>query len=105
MHGNNGTQVHSVKLNDMVIFASTWEKHLGNHLHANGSDRHISQAIHLLYFRCNSLMHKLYSAISDLKYFLLKAFCKALYGWQLWNFEHVYVDKFKLHGVSAVGIY
>ena len=92
--GNNGTHIHSVKFNDVVIFASTWEKHLGDHSDANDSDRHISQAIHLLYFRFNSVMHKFYSATSDLKYFLFKTYCMALYGCQLWNFESVCVDKF-----------
>ena len=92
--GNNGTHIHSVKFNDVVIFASTWEKHLGNHLDANDSDRHISQAIHLLYFRFNSVMHKFYSAISDLKYFLFKTYYMAFYGCQLWNLESVCVDKF-----------
>ena len=49
--GKNGTHIHSIKFNDVVIFAITWKKHLGNHLDANDSDRHISQPIHFLYFR------------------------------------------------------
>ena len=38
-------------------------------------------------------MHKFYSVTSDLKYFLFKAYCMALYGCQLWNFKSVCVDK------------
>ena len=49
-----------------------------------------TQAIYLLYFRFNSVMHKFYSATSDLFFtFLFKTYCMALYGCQLWNFESV----------------
>ena len=78
----------------MIISASTWEKHLGNHLDTSNSDGHISEATHLLYFRVNSMMHKFCSAASDVKYFLFKSYCMSLYGCQLWNFESVCVNKF-----------
>ena len=92
--GNNVSQSHSIKFNNVIISASSWEKHLGNHLDTINSDIHIKQATNLLYFRFNSIMHKFCSATSDLKYFLFKSYCMALYGCQLWNFESVFVNKF-----------
>ena len=89
----------------MIISASTWEKHLGNHLDASNSDRHISEATHLLYFRVNSMMHKFCLAATDLKYFIFKSYCMSLYGCQLWNFESVCANKFYVGGVSAVDVY
>ena len=81
--GDNLSQAHSIKINNVIISASTWEKHLNNYLDAGNSDRHISEAIHLLYFRVNSMMHKFCSAASDLKYIIFKSYCMSLYGCQL----------------------
>ena len=104
--GNNGTHIHSVKFNDVVIFANTWETQLCNHLDANDSDRHISQAIHLLYFRFNSVMHNFYSATSDLRYFLYKKYIAWPYMGVSYGILSLSVlISFMLHSVSAVGIY
>ena len=91
--GDNLSQAHSIKFNNVIISASTWEKHLGNHLDASNSDRHISEATHLLYLRVNSIMHKFCSAVSDIKYFLFKSYCMSLYRCQLWNFESLCVNQ------------
>ena len=42
--GDNLSQAYSIKFNNVIISASTWEKHLGNHLDTSNSDRHISEA-------------------------------------------------------------
>ena len=60
------------------------------------NDKDVTDAVHTVYSRFNSLMFKFHSANSELKYFLFKTYCMALYECQLWNFdsnitENVYI--------------
>ena len=57
------------------------------------SDKYITDAVHTMYSRFNSLMFKFYSATSELKYFLFKTYCMALYGCQLWNLDSSVTEK------------
>ena len=91
--GKSSVEQNSILFNNVNIQSSKWERHLGNLLDSCRSDKYVTDAVHTMYSRFNSLMFKFHSATSELKYFLFKTYCMALYGCQLWNFDSSITEK------------
>ena len=75
--GKSSVEQNSILFNNVNIQSSKWEKHLGNLLDSRRSDKYVTDAVHTMYSRFNSLMFKFHSATSE-QYFRFKTYCMAV---------------------------
>ena len=82
--------------NGVQISIVEHEKHLGNYVSTNISDRNIIANVCDLYQRSNLLISDFRVCDSQTLDCLHKTYCMHMYGSELWNLNCNYVDKFKM---------
>ena len=89
------SDVPPIYLNGVHVSIVEHEKHLGNYVSTNISDRNSIANVCDLYQRSNLLLH-LRVCDSQTLDCLHKTYCMHLYGSELWNLNCYYVDEFRV---------
>ena len=70
------------------------EKHLGNMIGKNGSNKSVKDSVSELYKNTNLLMSQFSKCNIDVKYKLFKSYCMSVYGSQRWDFSNRICETF-----------
>ena len=70
------------------------EKHLGNILGPKCNSNIITERVNDFYVKVNMILFHFMHAHSHIRYTLLKSYCMALYGSQLWDFQSKVMEAF-----------
>ena len=89
-------EIPPIYLNGVQISIVEHEKHLGNYISTNISDRNIIANVCDLYQRSNLLISDFRVCDSQTLDCLHKTYCMHMYGSELWNLNCKYVDEFRV---------
>ena len=90
------SEIPPIYLNGVQISIVEHEKHLGNYISTNISDRNIIANVCDLYQRSNLLISDFRVCDSQTLDCLHKTYCMHMYGSELWNLNCKYVDEFRV---------
>ena len=90
------SEVPPIYLNGLQVSIVEHEKHLGNYVSTNISDRNITANVGDLYQRSNLLISDFRVCDSQTPDCLHKSYCMHMYGSELWNLNCNYVVEFRV---------
>ena len=93
----DSSKLSPIYLNGQPITCVDSEKHLGNYIATDIYDRNIMNSVCDFYQRSNSIINGFrvcdnIETLDTLHY----TFCMHMYGCELWNVSHGYIEKFKI---------
>ena len=84
---NGRNDIPPLMMNNAVIPISSTEKHLGNVIGENGTERRIIKAVNELYISSNRISSEFSCMNIETRYFLFKTYCHSFYGSQLFDYS------------------
>ena len=91
---NDNVIIDNVVFNDITIFNSKQEKHLGHVIGPRSLEAQVQECIKDFYCKVNAVISQFSNVSYKVKYKLFKSFCMPLYGCQLWDLSSKTIDKF-----------